>query len=161
MDRMQSELNADAAKYGMLGASTWLENGRSTQNELMIVMYFKSADDIHEYAHGPLHREAWNWWNKTMTKHKHIAIWHEIFVAPAKHWESIYVNTKPTLMGATSYPIKTPEGTKWQSPIVDARKGPLKSSKGRMTMTDGKDNDVYEGDPYENYGSLEAQPLVS
>lgn len=45
-------------------------------------------------------------------------------------------------------PIKTEEGKQWYSTIVDARKGPLKSSKGRMTMTDGKDNDHIH-DPYD------------
>jgi hypothetical protein len=51
--------------------------------------------------------------------------------------------------GGTSHPIKTASGTKYLSSIVDASRGPLKSSKGRMQMTDGKDNDQYLGDPYD------------
>jgi hypothetical protein len=45
--------------------------------------------------------------------------------------------------------MKTEAGTKWASPIVDASRGVLKSSRGRMTMTDGKDNEKYSDDPYE------------
>jgi hypothetical protein len=53
-------------------------------------------------------------------------------------------------MGATTFPVKTEEGgKKWASPIVDASRGVLKSSRGRMTMTDGKDNERYGEDPYE------------
>ena len=51
-------------------------------------------------------------------------------------------------MSATTYPVKTAKGTQWVSPIVDAWRGPLRSSRGRMARTDGADNDKYGDDPY-------------
>lgn len=43
-------------------------------------------------------------------------------------------------------------------PIVDARKGLLKTSAGRMsaTVSDAKEHEKYNDDPYENYGRLNA-----
>lgn len=43
-------------------------------------------------------------------------------------------------------------------PIVDARKGLLKTSAGRMSATgsDAKEHEKYNDDPYENYGRLNA-----
>lgn len=43
-------------------------------------------------------------------------------------------------------------------PIVDARKGLLKTSAGRMSATgsQAKEHDGYNNDPYENYGRLNA-----
>jgi hypothetical protein len=54
-------------------------------------------------------------------------------------------------LAASTVPVKDDSGTRWFSTIVDARTGPLKSSKGRMTLSEGKDNDKYDDDPYENY----------
>jgi hypothetical protein len=149
--KMVKDVERNAEKYTYLGSSDWIANAeRPTGNEVMTVMYFKTSEGLHAYAHGELHREVWNWWNKTFASHTHISIWHELFVAPKGAWETIYVNTRPLLMGATTYPIKTKDGgTKWVSPVVDASRGVLKSSRGRMTMTDGKDNEKYGNDPYD------------
>jgi len=147
---MGKEVERDAEKYGFLGSSDWIANGeRATGNEIMTVMYFKTSEGLHAYAHGELHRKAWNWWNATYKEHPHISIWHEMYIVPAGHWETIYVNTRPLLMGATTFPIKSKDGaTKWVSPIVHAWTGPLKSSRGRLTMTDGQDNDKFEDIAY-------------
>ena len=157
MDKMQQELNDRAEEFGLLGSSHWLESGRETGNEQLFLMYFRDTAGLHAYAHGELHREGWAWWNRTMAQHPHIAIWHEAYEAPAGAWESIYVNTRPTLLGATTYPVKTPQGTQWLNPLVDASRGVLKSSRGRMTRTDGDDNDKYDGATYTGHGSLEAR----
>jgi len=144
--KMAKEVERDAEKYGFLGSSDWLANGeRPTGNETMTVMYFKTSEGLHAYAHGELHRKGWKWWNDTYKQHPHLSIWHEMFVAPAGHWETIYVNTRPLLMGATTFPITSKDGSqKWVSPVVDAWKGPLKSSRGRLTMSDGTDLDTEE-----------------
>lgn len=63
-----------------------------------------------------------------------------------------------TFKGATATRVELPASEKgsaetaWFSPIVDARKGVLKTSAGRMTMSNGDDHDKYGDDPYENYG---------
>jgi hypothetical protein len=148
--KMTKDVESHAEQYTYLGSSDWIANAeRSTGNEVMSVMYFKTSEGLHAYAHGELHRKGWNWWNRSVANHAHIGIWHEVFVAPKGAWENIYINSRPLLMGATTYPMKTEAGTKWVSPIVDASSGVLKSSRGRMTMTDGKDNEKYSDDPYE------------
>lgn len=73
---------------------------------------------------------------------------------PAGHWEAVYVNGHPTLLSASTVPIKTPGGTQWVSTIVDASKGVLRSSKGRLTMTDGADNEKYNDKSYEEAREL-------
>lgn len=40
------------------------------------------------------------------------------------------------------------------SPIVDARRGLLKTSAGRMSASQATEHDKYNDDPYENYGKL-------
>ncbi|EON60919.1 hypothetical protein W97_00129 [Coniosporium apollinis CBS 100218] len=150
---------AHADEYGLLGLSSWISNGeRATGNEIMTVMYFKDVEGLHKFAHGPSHRKGWEWWNKNLRKLPHLSIWHEVFAAPAGHWEGIYANSHPTGLGATATRVELPASEKgsaetaWFSPIVDARKGVLKTSAGRMTMSNGDDHDKYGDDPYENYG---------
>ncbi|KAJ9669574.1 hypothetical protein H2201_000441 [Coniosporium apollinis] len=153
------ECEAHADEYGLIGMSSWISNGeRATGNEIMAVMYFKDVEGLHKFAHGPQHRKGWEWWNKNLRKLPHLSIWHEVFAAPAGHWEGIYANSHATGLGATAIRVELPASEKgsaetaWFSPIVDARKGVLKTSAGRMTMSNGDDHDKYGDDPYDNYG---------
>jgi hypothetical protein len=149
-DKMQRDLDANAEKYGLLGASSWIGNGeRATGNELLTVMYFKTAEGVHAFAHDPLHREGWLWWNKIIASTPYISIWHELYVAPKGHYESIYVNSEPILLGSVVSPIQTKQGKQWISSVVDASRGVLKSSRGRMTLTDGEEKE--HADWYEPY----------
>jgi hypothetical protein len=66
------------------------------------------------------------------------------------------MNGHPTLLSAASAPVQTPTGTQWVSTVVDANRGPLKSSKGRMTLSDGNDNDHYD-DPLNQLDLQEKQ----
>jgi heme-degrading monooxygenase HmoA len=149
--KMQKDMESRADEYGFLGGSDWIAHGeRPTGNHLLTVMYFKSAEGIHKWAHDPMHREGWAWWNKNVEKFSHLSIYHEIFVAPKGHWETIYINSDPMLMAGVTVPLKKKDGAvKWTSPIVDASRGLLKSSRGRMMLSDGSDNDVYKDDPYQ------------
>lgn len=54
---------------------------------------------MHRYAHSPLHREAWNWWNSITRTHPHLSISHEVYHAPKGCWENIYVNYHLTGIG--------------------------------------------------------------
>jgi hypothetical protein len=72
---MIKDVESYAEKYTYLGSSDWIANAeRSTGNEVMSVMYFKTSEGLHAYAHGELHGEAWNWWNKTVGSHAYIGI---------------------------------------------------------------------------------------
>lgn len=55
---MVKELDSDPTKYGYLGSSTWINSSdRTTGNEQMTMVYFKSLHDCHEFAHGQMHTE--------------------------------------------------------------------------------------------------------
>lgn len=93
-DRLNIILNID------LGTTTWLGlNERSTANQQMVATYFRTLEDVHAYAHSPLHREAWEWWNKITKSHPHLSIMHEVYQAPKDHWENIYINNHLTGIG--------------------------------------------------------------
>ncbi|KAK7538492.1 uncharacterized protein J3D65DRAFT_552534, partial [Phyllosticta citribraziliensis] len=151
-DSMCKDIEARSEEYGLLGHTNYAVQGDvSTSTETMSVMFFENFEGLHKFAHDPLHREAWNWWNRDLAKFGHLSIWHEAFHSPAGHWEGIYVNSHPRGLGQS--------GTKaYFSPIVDARKGVLKTSAGRISALRSKadEHDKYGKDPYENYGRMNA-----
>ena len=129
---MTKQMDKDPTKYGYLGSSTWINSSdRSAGNEQMVMMYFRSLADCHAYAHGPMHTEAMQWWQRNEKDMKHVGIMHEIYAAPRHASEGIYVNYHPTGLGATFTEAEV-EGKKvWMSPLVKG-KGPMMYSKGRM-----------------------------
>lgn len=200
-ENMNHYLEAHAEEFGYLGGSNWQAQERTANNEIMNVMYFKTTEGLHDFAHHDIHRQGWNWWNKNIKDMPHISIWHEVYSVPKGRWESIFVNSHPDVIGelifllllllllivhvlscprtgntstistdfvgtaATTFRIDHPdakaEGIEpgkpfYVSPIVDARRGLLKTSAGRLSASKskGKEHDAYNDDPYENYGKL-------
>ncbi len=97
------DLEENAATNGFLGSSTYGNIcDRSAAGAIMNVMYFRSYDHLHAFAHEEGHRNAWNWWNKNLGKHKHMAIGHEIYSVPAGKWETVYINSHATNFGKKS-----------------------------------------------------------
>ena len=149
--QMVVDLETHEDEFGLLGMTSWTNSAaRKTQNELMSVGYFKTVEGIHDFAHSDYHMKAWKWWNANVKQWPHMSIWHEIYHVPKGHWESIYVNSH--ISGLPSTRVKTDDGF-WASPIVDASKGLLKTSAGRMARSDAKEHDnIGEGwsDPYQD-----------
>lgn len=57
---MLADLEANAPSSGFLGASPYLNAGwRTSSSTVMINLYFRSAKDIHTFAHSPSHRAGW------------------------------------------------------------------------------------------------------
>lgn len=124
-----AELDKNASSLGFLGNSSWLYAGeRGVSSEFMSIVYFDSPESLHAYAHGPLHTEAMEWWQKTEKKHKHIGIMHEVYASPRTGWEGIYVNYHPTGIGATALEAEVGGKKAWMNPLVQV-KGPLRYSK--------------------------------
>lgn len=122
---------AQSEEYGMLGLSAWRAAERASDNTLMMVYYFKDIEGLNRFAHGDIHRKAWDWIVKA--GHKHIGFFHEAFAVPPTAYETIYVNFQPLLMGATNTRVANYNGEEvWMQPLVDADVGPLKSQLGRM-----------------------------
>ena len=130
---MFQELEAKADEYNFLGLDTFNQMTQTTTGGLlMTIMYFKSTEDVHRYANGPLHREAWDWYNRFAKTHGNLGIMHETYEAPAGQWENVYKNIAPTGFAVTQHRVYAEDGTeRWISPIVDANKGRLSSSNGR------------------------------
>jgi len=40
---------------------------------------------MHAFAHSPLHREAWDYWNRIIKSHEFLGVHHEVYEAEAKH----------------------------------------------------------------------------
>jgi hypothetical protein len=81
----------------------------------------------------------------------HLAIWHEIYHAPPGHWESIYVNSH--LSGINSAQVKVIDkesgAEKWMNPVVDASRGLMKTSAGRMDRSQANEHEkLGVKDPY-------------
>lgn len=103
----------------------------------MTISYWRSIEDVHAYAHSPLHRAGWHWWDTTLAEHKHIGFMHEVFEAPRGMWEGVYVNFQPVLLGATTFLRRGNKleggevSNEWVSGLLDANRGKLKTSQGR------------------------------
>lgn len=141
---MRADLEANASSNGFLGVSPFLDAGhRTTSSTLMLNFYFRAAADIHAFAHGPVHRAGWDWWNKFVKEHKYLAIMHEVYEAPAGAWESIYFGFEPMGFGATTHLMPGREGKEeWVSPLVDASRGRLRTHRGRLGLSKGNDHDI-------------------
>jgi hypothetical protein len=88
-------LEASGPTSGFLGANSYISaNDRPASNEIMIVMYFKSYEDLYRFAHEDAHRGAWNWWNGLVKDGKDgcLSIAHEVYAVPKGKWENVYVN---------------------------------------------------------------------
>jgi heme-degrading monooxygenase HmoA len=135
--KMSKLLNKGEVK-GFLGQTDWSRRDERGMTETNLISYWRSIDDLWAFAHGPLHREAWRWWDKEIKRLGAVGIYHEIYEAPKGHWETVYMNIQPTGLGATTSLRKGDElkegvvSDEWISPIVDARKGKLAKSSGRF-----------------------------
>jgi Domain of unknown function (DUF4188) len=137
-----------AKEYGLIGMSPWIGAQRASGNGPMMVMYFESEDGVHKFAHDPMHAEAWRWMSVHAKKYPHLGFWHESFTSEAGKWEAIYANDEPHSLGAGAVPvtIKDEESGKteemWYGTLVDATKGVLKSSRGRLRDYSGLGDNV-------------------
>ncbi len=88
MPRMIRELEADPA-LGLLSA-----RGLLGLRNLAFIQYWKSASHLQAYAHAAQHAHlpAWQAFNKSIGTSGDIGIWHETYVVPSGHYESVYVN---------------------------------------------------------------------
>jgi len=133
---------AEAAdKYGLIGITPWIGAERGSNNGPMTVMYFKSEKGVHDFAHDPLHAEAWTWMASHSRQYPYLGFWHESFTAEKGRWEAIYANDAPLGLGAGAVRVteksESGEGKGWAGTLVDASRGVLRSSRGRMRDTSG------------------------
>jgi hypothetical protein len=96
-------------------------------------------------------RDGWNWWNKEVGKLPHLSIYHEVYHAPAGNWESIYVNSHLSGINSTQFKVidKDTGIEQWTHPVVDASRGLMKTSAGRMDRSQANEHEKLGiQDPY-------------
>lgn len=139
LTKMNKALDRGEVK-GFLGQTTFNRVDERGVPEIVLMSYWESTEDLWAFAHNhEAHTTCWRWWDQEIKLNGYVGINHEIFEAEAKHWENIYINFQPTMMGATTYVVKDGkrlEGgkveDKYISPLIDARRGPLAKSSVRM-----------------------------
>lgn len=146
---MAKTLEDNADEFDFLGMTSWLNAGdRATQSELMSVAYFKSPEGLHRFAHSQHHMDGWNWWSREVAKLPHLSLYHESYHAPRGHWEAIYLNSHVSGVMSTTHKVFDQASGQhvWASPMVDASKGVMRTSLGRM----GKGADANEREKSRN-----------
>lgn len=88
MQKMLKELAAHP-ELGLLSA-----RGQFGLRNLSFLQYWKSAGHLQAYAHASnkMHLPAWQAFNLQIGTGGDVGIWHETYVVPAGHSESVYVN---------------------------------------------------------------------
>jgi hypothetical protein len=131
----------------------------------MVLVYFRSREELEAFAHGPSHRQAWDWWHSITATHPHLSIMHEVYHAPAGHWENIWINNHLsgigelssclgcreedmlTIVAATVARMDGPDGQRLR-PLFEAGRGPLRTHLGRLGGGDGGENEKYGEEKY-------------
>ena len=150
--RMMKDLDDHADEFGFLGSTSWLNaSDRTTSPEIMMVCYFRTVEQLHAFAKSHYHRDAWDWWNKNQKSMPYVSIYHETFHVPKGGWEAIYINSHVSGINASTvrYTDALTGKDMYASPIVDASKGLLKTSAGRMSRSQANEHDDLPYDPYQ------------
>ncbi|KAK0654794.1 hypothetical protein B0T16DRAFT_395685 [Cercophora newfieldiana] len=144
--RMVSELSRGKEEYGFLGYTGWTAlTEQPSNNQVMVVCYFRTLDDLHGFAHGPLHRKGWGWWNKITKSHPYISIMHEVYHAPKGHWENIFINNHLTGIANTVSRVNIDNAK--VRPLFSGNLGSMRSQLGRLGRGDGAENAEFD-EPY-------------
>jgi len=88
MPRMLKELAAHP-ELGLLSA-----RGHFGLRNSMVLQYWKSAEQLEAFAQSATHTHlpAWLEFNRKIGSNGDVGIWHETYVVPPGHSESVYVN---------------------------------------------------------------------
>jgi hypothetical protein len=72
---MVKDLQVNADEYDFLGVNSYLSvTDGPRSNEAMSHYYFRNYAGLHKFAHSKMHREGWDWWNRTVKEHPHIGM---------------------------------------------------------------------------------------
>ncbi|CEH18881.1 Protein of unknown function DUF4188 [Ceraceosorus bombacis] len=146
----------DEQDNGFIGASSFNETERSSNNTLMTAFYFTDYEKLDRWTRASAHGSAIKWWDEGVKqgKYKHLTIAHELYRVPRGHFESVYVNS--ALLGLSSTSVKTDHG--WVRPVVDASIGPLRTSRGRQAGIQASSDSPGKNDKASIYPRATAPP---
>lgn len=144
---MAASLQARRDEYGLLSITPWRGQARAANNVTMIIAYFRSVADLNRFAHDEVHRRGWDWYHAFArdTGYRHLGLFHETFVSRAGDYETIYVDTAPTLLGEANVKLGVDKSqeeeqgreAQWVRPLVSADHPALRSQAKRMGLTLG------------------------
>ena len=146
---MAEDLDTHAEEFGYLGMTSWLNSAdRETGSEVLQVAYFRNVEGLHAFAHSEYHMKGWDWWSRTSKQNTHLSIFHEIYHAGKGGWENIYANSHASGINSITSKFFDEETGRdmWASPVVDANKGVLRTSAGRMGRSATKKHVGYDYD---------------
>ncbi|KAL4905228.1 hypothetical protein BDW74DRAFT_178231 [Aspergillus multicolor] len=150
-------MTGDIERYGVLGLSQYIKVEDAAGNESMFLFYLRDYESLHRFAHDEIHMKGLAWWARIVKDHPHIAIFHETYVVPKGAWENIYINSAPTGMGDTWFPVREGEKegvrqggiTGLVRSAVDARGGVLRSASKRLQMKWLEEAEEIQGELYD------------
>ncbi|MDI1492628.1 MAG: hypothetical protein OHK93_004410 [Ramalina farinacea] len=102
---MWDDAEADPEHWGYLSRTPSLYSSSSAPspdrrgNYLVTLSYWKSLDHLRLFATHSIHADGRAWWEKTRSHWPHLGIFHETYVIPPGHYETIYENFVPFGMG--------------------------------------------------------------
>jgi hypothetical protein len=107
MPKMLRELEAHP-ELGMLSSMA-----QFSLRSPSFVQYWKSPEHLRAYAHGSQHLPAWQAFNRAVGTSGDVGIWHETYVVPPGHLETLYVNMPRHGLGlaGTLFPAKGDRAT--------------------------------------------------
>jgi hypothetical protein len=109
MPKMLKEL-ASHPELGLLSA-----RGQYGLRNLSVLQYWRSAEHLVAYAQSSnsSHLPAWQAFNRKIGTSGDVGIWHETYIVPEGHSESIYVNMPRYGLGLAGevFPAKGPRAT--------------------------------------------------
>jgi hypothetical protein len=129
---MIGELHHNRDEYGFMGSSGWKGSDRQTHNTMLLTFYFRDVEGLHKFAHGPLHRRAWDGYQKGKEWNKNIGIFHETYLIQPGGHENVYVNAYPVLLGRATVRASTKDGEKYVNTLVSADMPALKTQWARL-----------------------------
>ncbi|KIH95286.1 hypothetical protein SPBR_03972 [Sporothrix brasiliensis 5110] len=159
-------LERERTAYGLLGGDLFRGGAaaRTSHDTLFLVLYFRDVQGLQRFAASAVHREALAWLTGRTTtvtakvagdgsrgsrgsssgRYAHLSAFHETFVVPPGHYESLYINTAPILLGNTHTEKAGEAGEAgdgedsqgadkvWLSSLVDADDERLRSMTARL-----------------------------
>lgn len=111
-------------------------NRPHTANILITLSYWRDIESLHAFAHSDVHRKGWDWWNRKGPQLPHLGLMHEVYAAPARGWESIYINFPPFVLGGSK--VFLGEGRESVGVLVKAEGKGKDSMLGRMGRVGGE-----------------------
>lgn len=106
---------------GFLGYESWLSL------RPVLIQYWRSPEHLMAYARSKSeqHYPAWVRFNRELSKHASVGIWHETYMVPAGRYECVYNNMPPFGLGRVGTPVEA--------------SGQHTTAAGRLGRSDGSD----------------------